>query len=136
MIFLKLVVDICCGALNALGGYHWLFCRRYIMPVLLAVSSYLITHSWFALTILLCIAILVLGYKNFGKGNFSRGCWSFVVASTAGIGCVLSGHFPWYFYLPWIVGAGVLGGLLVNAQQIVGDTIEGCWLGLIIFLVR
>ena len=139
---LKIIVDILCGVLNAIGGYCWHNARRYIMPVLLGGEAGLIAWEknkkdwWAGLLVLPVIGTLVLGYKNFGTGNFSRAMWLFLQAVVIGLGLTITGHVAWYFYLPYIVGAGVLGGIYKDWQQILGDFIAGIYLGIIIYFVK
>lgn len=136
IIFIKLLISASAGSLDALGGYCFLPARRFIMPPIISIASCYFIHSLWPLTMMLCCATLTLGYKDFGKGNFSRGCWLFVQYALMGLGCFLSGHLSWYFYIPFAILGGILGGLLVKWFQPVGDFIEGSILGLIILLVH
>ncbi len=142
MIFLKIIVFLSCGALNALGGYHWLFCRRYIMPFVLAFEASYIAWSkktkdwWVGVLILPVIGTLCLGYKNFGGGNFARAMWLFVQAIVIGCGLFITGHVAWQAYIGYCLGAGILGGIYKNWQQIIGDSIAGCYLGSIVFFIH
>lgn len=136
LIILKLAISLSAGALDALGGYCFLPARRFIMPTVMALSTCYFIHSLWPLTMILCMGTLVLGYKDFGAGNFSRGCWLFVQYLLMGLGLFLSGHLAWYFYFPYAVIGGVLGGLLVKWYQPFGDFIEGSVLGMIILFVR
>lgn len=137
MIILEIIADIVAGVLDSLGGFHWLFARRYIMPFILGVCISIISHTWWlGLTILPVMGTLCLGYKNFGTGNFSRAMWLFVQAVVIGLGVTITGHLHWYFYVPYIIGAGVLGGVYKNWKQQIGDLVTGCWLGIIVFFVR
>lgn len=135
MIWLELITVMACGALNAWGGYSWHNARRFIMPVLLAVTISFVLHSWLlGFLILPVIGTLCLGY--FRLGNFGRGLWLFLQAVVIGLGLFLTGHLTWYFYLLYAVGAGILGGSLVSVYQPIGDVIEGCWLGLIVLFIK
>ena len=135
MIFIKIIVDLICGALNAWGGFSWHNARRYLMPVVLGITVSVLTHIWWlGLLILPVIGTLCLGYFHFG--NFGRGLWLFLQSFVIGAGLLLTGHLVWYFYIPYCIISGILGGLLVKLYQPIGDAIEGCWLGIIVFLVR
>lgn len=137
MLEAKIIVDLICGALFSWGGFSWHNARRFIMPCVIAVMVYFTTHIWWtALMILPVMGTLCLGYKNFGDGSFSRGCWLFVQAVVIGIGLLLTHHLAWYIYIPYIIVAGVLGGTLYNLNQVIGDIIFGCWLGIIVLFVR
>lgn len=135
-ILVKLAIDAICGVLNSLGGFHFLWMRRYIMPFVLAIAASIQLHIlWIGLVVLPVIGTLCLGY--FGKGShFGRGLWLFLQSLVIGIGLLLTGHIYWYFFLPYIVISGVLGGSLVNLFQPIGDFIEGFWLGSIILLIH
>jgi hypothetical protein len=68
MIWIKLITILLAGALNSLGGFHWLFCRRFIMPFILGVSVSVICHTWWlGITVLPVMGTLCMGY--FGTGN-------------------------------------------------------------------
>ncbi len=135
MIAIKIIIDLCCGALDAWGGHSWHNARRFIMPALIAIAVSTITGVWWlGITILPVMGTLCLGY--FSGENWGRALWLFTQAVVIGLGCSLLGHLSWYFYIPYIIGAGLLGGLYKNWKQIYGDFITGSYLGIIIFLVR
>ena len=137
LLAIKLCIASLCGALDGIGGLCWLPARRFIIPVVLCVSVSTLLHIWWiGLLVLPVIGTLVLGYKNFGSGKFSRGCWLFVQYVIVGLGLFLTGHLAWYFYFPYAVLGGVLGGTLISVEQFLGDFIDGLFLGCIIFLVR
>ncbi len=134
---IKIICVLGCGALNSWGGFNFHNARRYMMPVLLAITVSYVLHTWWlGVVILPIIATLVLGYKNFGSGHFSRGMWLFVQYVLSGLGLCLTGHLAWYFYAPYCVLGGVLGGSLVSLWQPLGDFIEGFFLGSILFLIH
>ena len=137
MIFLQLITVILAGVLNSWGGHSFLPARRFIMPVLLGVVASICCHTWWVgLMILPVMGTLCLGYSDFGTGNFARACWLCLQASIICFGVTVTGHLGWYFAIPYIVFAGVLGGLYKNWQQIWGDLIAGMWLGSFILFVR
>lgn len=132
---IKIAIDLACGALNALGGWHILWMRRYMMPILMGASISFTTHIWWiGFTCLPAIGTLSLGYSK--DGNAGRGLWLFIQAVSLSLGCLLLGHFYWFLFVPYIVGAGILGGIYKNWPQIVGDAITGTYLGAFIFFVR
>lgn len=134
-ILIKLIIDSVCGALNALGGWHILWMRRYLMPVLIGVGCSLSAHIWW-LGFLVLPVIGTLCLKYFGGGKFGRGLWLFLQAVVIGLGLFLTGHLAWYFYFPYTVVAGILGGSLFLLFQPVSDAIFGCWLGIIILFIH
>lgn len=136
----KIITILGSGALNAWGGYSWHNARRYLMPVLLGGEAGFIVWEnkrkdwWAGLLVLPVIGTLCLGYFN-GK-NWGRALWLFLQAIIIGLGLTLTGHIQWFIYIPYIIGAGILGGIYRNWWQPLGDFISGCWLGLIILFVR
>lgn len=132
---LKTIVDIICGTLNSLGGYHWLYMRRFIMPVVIGLEIDILTHIWWlGIVVLLSMGTLCLGY--FSGDNWGRALWLFVQAVAISIGLLLFGHLSFYLFVPYIIGAGILGGIYKNWFEPVGDFITGCYLGSIIFLIH
>lgn len=135
MIEFKIAIMMVCGILFSLGGYHWLFCRRFIMPSLLALTFGFLTHSYLCgVYVLPVIGTLCLGY--FGSRFWGRGLWLGLQAIVIGVGVTISGHLSWWIYLPYCLGAVVLAGSLYDLEQIIGDLIFGCWLATMIFLLH
>lgn len=135
MIYFNIIGLLICGALNAIGGHSWHNARRFVMPILIAILISINIHIWWVGIISMpVIGTLCLGY--FGGNNFGRALWLFLQAIVIGIGLLLTGHILWYFYLGYIIGAGVLGGIYKNWKQILGDSISGSYLAIIVFLVR
>ena len=131
---LKIIIDLVCGALNAGGGYHWLWMRRYVMPIVIGIWVSYFTHTWWiGVTVLPVIGTLCLGYF---KGWEGRGGWLAMQAFVIGLGCLVTGHLAWYFFVPYVIGAFILGSTLYNLQQIIGDIIFGCWLGGFLFCLK
>lgn len=136
MIFIQVITIILSGALNSLGGYHYLFCRRYIMPVIIAITISILTHIWWCgLMVLPVIGTLCLGY-DFGRGFLGRGLWLALQAFVIGIGVCVTHHLAWYFFVPYVIIAFLLEGSLYSLFQIIGDIVFGCWLSIIVFFVR
>lgn len=142
MIFTKIITILCCGTLNAIGGAFWHNARRFIMPILLGGEDSLIIWEnkkkdwWAGLLVIPVIGTLILGYKRFGEGNLSRALWLLVQAAVIGLGMTITGHILWLIYVPYIIGAGVLGGLYKNWWQPLGDFIAGSYLSMIVLFVR
>lgn len=142
MICTQIIVVIGCGVLNAIGGYSWHNARRFLMPILIGGEVELLIWEkqkkdwWAGLLVLPVIGTLCLAYKNFGSGNLSRALWLFAQAVVIGLGLLCTGHLIWYFYLGYVLLAGILGGVYKNWWQPLGDFIAGCLLGSIVFFVR
>lgn len=135
MIFFKIAVSLLCGILDAWGGHNFLPARRFIMPVMLGVSISIVCNVWWlGFVVLPVIGTLCLGY--FDPGNAGRALWLFLQAVNIGLGLVFTGHLAWYWFLGYIVIAGILGGIYKNWKQIIGDIVTGSWLGAVIFFVR
>ena len=135
MKFLELFIMLSCGALNAWGGYSWHNARRFIMPIVLGYGISIVTNAWWlGLLILPVMGTLCLGY--FSDKNWGRALWIFLQAFVIGIGLLMTEHLIWYYFLAYVVIAGVVGGLYKNLKQIYGDFFIGTYLGCIILLVR
>jgi hypothetical protein len=135
MIFLKLLADLGCGALNAWGGYSWHNARRYLMPLLIAISVSIITHVWWSgFMVLPTMGTLCIGYSK--DGNFGRALWIGLQCTVFGLGLAITNHFTIWLYLPYIIGGCILGGLYRNWNQIIGDLATGFYISLFIFLVH
>ena len=134
-IVLKLVVDLCCGACDALGGWHILWMRRFLMPSIIGVAFAFATHTWWVVFLPLpAMGTLCIGYGK--DGNFGRALWIGLQCVILGLGVTITGHLAWWLYAPYIVLGCVLGGLYRNWNQILGDIVTGCWLGIIVLFVR
>lgn len=128
-------VSLLCGALNALGGYHWLWMRRYLMPVVIGATVSLITQIWWLGVVCLpVIGTLCLGY--FKWGNLGRALWIGLQCLVLGLGLCLTGHLSYLLFVPYVVGGCVLGGLYKNWYQPVGDFVTGFYMSLIIPCLR
>jgi hypothetical protein len=144
MFLLILLSDLIGGILDALGGYHWLFARRYIMPflfgVVASVSAVIYEHNlsswWIGILVLPAMGTMTLGYPN-GK-NSGRGLWLFIQAVALSLGLTIFHHilWTWFVFIPYVVLAGVLGGIYKNWKQTVGDFVTGTYLGCILWFVR
>jgi len=134
-LLIKLLIDLSCGALNAWGGYSWHNARRYLMPLLLAISASVITHVWWVGFMLLpAMGTLCIGYSK--DGNFGRALWIGLQCFVLGLGLFFTHHLAWYFYAPYVIFGCVLGGMYRNWQQVLGDIVTGCWFGAIVLLTH
>lgn len=134
-ILIKLGLDLLCGVCDAIGGWHILWFRRYLMPIIIGIAVSFITGVWWlGATVLPSIGTLSIGYSK--DGNFGRALWIGAQCFVLGLGLCLTGHLSLLWYLPYIVGGCVWGGLYRNWPQMLGDGVTGCWMGLIILLVH
>lgn len=135
LLLIKLFVDAGCGALNAWGGFSWHNARRYLMPSLIAITCAVLTHCWWVVFLPLpAMGTLCIGYSK--DGNFGRALWIGLQCAVLGLGLMLTGHLLWYFYAPYVILGCVFGGMYRNWQQILGDAVTGCWMGLVVLLVH
>jgi len=81
--------------------------------------------------VLPAIGTLCLGYFN-GK-NWGRALWLFVQAIALSTGLLIFHHLMWWIFIPYIIGAGILGGMYKNWPQVIGDAITGVYLSLFIW---
>lgn len=131
-LLINAVVNIACGALNAWGGYKFIEARRFIMPFVLAVYVSIKSHVWLlGFVVLPAMGTLTLGY--FSDKNWGRALWVFVQALALTAGVTILGHLNWLIVIPYLIGAGVLGGVYKNWQQLIGDAAVGVYLSLFIW---
>ena len=140
MIILKIVVAIICSGLFWYGGHNFLPARRFIMPTILALTCFFITHSWWCLTMLSAMGCLCLGYGDksplrhiFGNG-WGRGVWGILVALSLSLALFLCGFVPLWLWLGYLALNFTLENALKNFIPIIGDSIIGLGFSLIIFI--
>lgn len=138
----KLIVIAVCAFLFWLGGFSWKPARRFIMPCILSVNLFFLTHCTYALSSLAAIGSFCLGYGDksplrhiFGDG-WGRGVWGLLSALCLSIGLFLTGHIFWYFWLPYLVLNFTLENALKNIPQVIGDPIIGAGLACIVLLIK
>ena len=158
MFILIWLADLIDGVLDALGGIHWLFARRYIMVFLMGVTvsvAACLTHGignwWLGFLVLPAMGTFTLGYPS-GQ-NWGRGLWLFIQAIALSLGLAVLGHLGiywdflnvhvhlvgrlacWITFSIFVVLAGLLGGIYKNWYAPLGDLVTGCYLGLLSFFV-
>jgi hypothetical protein len=132
---IKICSDAICAALNAMGGYHWLWMRRFLMPITIGVIvSYITKTYWLGALCLPACGTLCIGYS--GRGNAWRGFWLFLQAMALSLGLALLHHIAWMLFIPYVVIAGLLGGIYRNWPQILGDAVNGFFLSTVIWIVH
>ena len=132
------IVMLFSGLLDALGGKHWLFCRRFIMPSLIGAgisaivySFYPVWYAWLTIfAVLPMMGTLTLGYPDNGD-NFGRALWLFIQAATAGVFLLAISYFfhchliAWWLYIAYTAICGIWGGIYKNWHQFFGDWVTG-----------
>jgi hypothetical protein len=141
MIYLKFAVLFICMGLNVWGGYSNHNMRRFVMPLVLALSSIWFAHTFWALTMLTACGTLCIGYGEksplrhiFGDA-WARFIWMILAAIAFSLGLFLTGHLHLYFIIPYVLIAGALGITLRGINQLIGDSIFGASLASIVFLI-
>lgn len=130
-LILKLVILSSSAALNALGGYHWLWCRRFVMPAIIAGFIAWHLHIWwifFAMYLPFCVCLSL--------HDHNRGAWCSIDAAGASFALLATGHLHWYWFVLYCGGAYFVGWLVNNKlklNQIPNDCATGAWLGSLVF---
>lgn len=139
---IKFILLLLSSALFWIGGKWWHNARRFIMPLLLAISALFLTHfDWWTLTMLLTMLIFCLGYGDksplrhiFGN-SWDRGIWGLLAGLALSLGLFISGHLHLYFFIPYLALNFTLENALKNLPQDLGDPIIGISFASIIFLI-
>ena len=139
---LKIIVMILSGILFSLGGYNWHNARRFILPTLLAISAWLLSHSLWSLSLLSCCGSFCLGYGEnsplkhcFGDG-WGRGVWGLLSGLSLSLALFLTHHISLFYFLAYLVLNFTLENSLKKVNQIVGDFIIGMGFGLLVLLIH
>lgn len=138
MIEFKIAVLLACMGCKLIGETVFNVAQRYIMPVVIAIAVSIIAHTWWVGAVCLpMIGPITLGYKDYGSSNgFARGCWLFVICLVAGLGCLLLHHLSLFYYIPWIIFAGVWGATTRNLPNFIIAPITGLIIGSFICFVH
>ena len=135
MMGLNLDTMVLCACLNALGGYHWLFCRRITMPLALGwCVSQTSGIWWLGLTCLPALGTMTEGY--FGDSNDGRAWWLVTQAAALSIGVTVTGHLWWPWFIVFVAGSFFLGHNYKDMDQLEGDALVGAYLSLFIWGVH
>lgn len=138
----KLIIPVLCGLLFALGGYNRLIFRRWLMPIILTGSAYLLTHNLWVLTMLSAGGALSLGYGDksqfrhiFGD-SWGRGVWGLIVALCLSLALFIIGHLAWYWLAVYLTACFFAEPLFKNLWQVSGDFIIGAVFGSVILMIH
>jgi hypothetical protein len=141
MIYFKISIILICMGLNVWGGQLNHNMRRFVMPLVLALSSIWFAHTFWALTMLAACGTLCLGYGEksplrhiFGDA-WARFVWMTLTAIAFSAGLFITGHLHVYFMVPYVLIAGVLGITIRLINDLIGDSIFGAWFASIVFLI-
>lgn len=116
--------------------------RRFVMPLLLALTAWYLTQDWRCVSMLTTMGAFCLGYGDksplrhcFGNG-WGRGIWGLLAGLCLSLGLFLTGHLVWYFFVPYLVLNFILENALKNIPQVIGDPIIGAGFASILFISR
>lgn len=142
MLELKISVMVICAGLFWWGGFSFLAARRFIMPTCLMITSMVISHNLWTITMLSCMGIFCLGYGEksplrhiFGNG-WGRGVWGFLAAICLSLALFLTHHLSIWFFVLYLSFNFTLENLLKNINQKIGDPIIGLVFSSIVLLIH
>ena len=112
-IIISLVIAFLCAALKWVSERFWHNAQRFIIPVLIGSAIFLDFHyKLCAVTPLLAIGVIVLGYKVYGSSDFwDRWLWLMDAEVLLWLGCFVLGHLSWMVYVPAVIISGVWGAI-------------------------
>lgn len=140
---IKLVTMGIAAVLNFLGGWHWLFCRRFIMPFICAVVASISTECWWlGITMLVAMAPLTIGYgehsilEHIFNDAWARFVWMVLVAFGFSAGPCWAGYLsPWMCIL-YVVANATVAMTCRNINVRVSDPLFGLGLSSILLLLH
>lgn len=143
MLYVKILITLICSALFWWGGFNYHNARRFIMPLILTASCFILTHfCLLALTQSVSIGALCLGYGDksplrhvFGDG-WGRGIWGLIVGACLSLALFLSGSLAWYFFAFYLALNFTLENALKKLPQSIGDPVIGAGFASIVFLIH
>lgn len=133
MIWIKLAILLLCAYLNWQGGYNTLWCRRFLMPFILAVSCGFFSQWWWAIP-----AIFIPMAITLSLHNQNRGVWCSIVALSASFALLVTGHLAWYWFIVYCGGnflIGWVGNNKLKLPQVIIDPLTGGAIGSLVFFV-
>ena len=142
MVTLQLLTIAMAGICFSIGGWHILFFRRWVMPTILTLCCFYITHSYWSISMMLSIVFLSLGYGDNSKFThffgpaWSRAIWGLFVGLSLSLWSILTGHIAWYWFVTYLIQGMAIEPLCKRLNQIGGDFIIGCGMGSIVLLIR
>ena len=138
MVELKIAVIIMCAGLKLWGEIAWHDAQRYIMPVILGISTALITGVWWTgLLVLPMIAPICMGYKTYGPSDgFDRAVWLMLIVLAEGLGLSLTHHLSLFIYVPWVILAAIWGGISRKWWNVIIAPISGALIGSMIWFIH
>lgn len=141
MIEMKLLVLTMSSALFWVGGYCWHNARRFILPILLTLTCWLLSKDIWSLTMLTTCGTFCLGYGEksplrhiFGNG-WGRGIWGLLSALCLSTALFLTHHLALPLFLAYLAINFTLENALKNFPQFIGDPLIGMGFAAIILFI-
>lgn len=137
-IIISVAIVFLCAALKWVSERWWHNAQRYILPCVIGAAIFLDFHYRLcAITPLISIGVIVLGYKFYGSSDFwDRFLWLMDCEVFLWLGCCVLNHLDWRFYLPAIAISGLWGALTRKGNNNWVAPISGAILGVIYFLLH
>lgn len=141
IIIIKLFIALLCSFLFWLGGFSFLSARRFIMPFVLMIAAFWLTHSWICFSLTTAMGFLCLGYGDnsplrhcFGNG-WGRGVWGLLVAIALSLGLFLFGFISPIFFAFYLILNFTFENALKDINQKIGDPIIGFGFASLVFFL-
>ena len=134
---IKIAVELIGAVCKLVGELWWHNAQRFILPVLIGLAIYLDFHyKLCALTPLLSIGVIVLGYTKYGMTDFwDRFFWLMDGEALIWLGCLVLNHLAWFVYVPAVVICGLWGGLTRKGNNNWVAPISGLLWGITYFFI-
>lgn len=131
-------ITLICALLKWVGERFNHNAQRYVMPVIVGLAIYIDLHyKLCAVTPLLAIAVIVLGYKFYGKSDFwDRFLWLMDCEVFLWLGCAVLAHLDWRVYLVAIAVSGVWGAITRACNNNWVAPLSGAILGIVYYFVH
>ena len=142
-ILINLIVNVLCGLLKWVSERFWHNAQRFIMPLLIVFLISFNSHIWWlGLPSLIMIAGLLQGYgeksllyKLLGDAG-AQGMWMFLVCFLAGIFPASTNHLSLFFFIPWVIVAGIIGATCRAGNNNILAPLRGIIIGLIVWFIH
>ncbi len=129
---LKLLLIPLCSFLNWAGGYHWLWCRRFVMSFVIAFYCALRIKVWW-----IFFPIMVPFAVCLSLHDQNRGVWCSLDALGASFALLAMGYIHWYFWATYCALNYGIGAIFNKnkAGQLIEDMAEGAGLGSLVLFI-
>lgn len=137
-ILFAVALTVLCALLKWVAERWWHNAQRYIIPVLVGAVIFLDLHyKLCAVTPLLSIGVIVLGYKFYGKSDFwDRFFWLMDAEVFLWLGCLVLNHLAWQVYVPAVIICGIWGAFTRAQNNNWVAPLSGLLWGVVYFFVH